>query len=319
MNRVLITGITGFVGKHLAEHLLSQKEYEIVGTYRSESGLKSAEGIKDQLTLKHLDLQNAEAVESLILDVKPDYIFHLAAQASPSKSFSTPVETLTNNIISEFSVLDVLKKHTLADIRVIVISTGEIYGIVTPSDIPVDEQTPLRPATPYAVSKIAQDYLSLQYHLAYKLDVIRLRPFNHIGPGQKEGFVVADFAKQIAEIEAGKREPVLSVGNLDAKRDFTDVTDMVKAYELAMLKAESGEVYNIGSGKSQKIADILDKLLSLSMKKIEVKVDQSKFRPVDVPEIICDYQKFHKLTGWKPEIPFEKTLENILDYWRKIV
>ena len=318
MKKIVITGITGFVGKHLATYLLSQKSYEIIGTYHSETSLHSLQEIKDKVKLQQLDLQNKEAAESLILEEKPDYIVHLAAQASPSKSFSDPVGTITNNIVSEFSLLDVIRSHNLQT-RVLIISTGDIYGIIRSSDIPVDEETPLRPGTPYAVSKIAQDYLSLQYHLAYKIDVVRVRPYNHVGPGQKEGYVISDFAKQIAEIEAGKKEPVLSVGNLNAGRDFTDVRDVVRAYDLALQKGESGDVYNIGSGKSRKIADVLDQMLSLSTQKIEVKVDQSKFRPIDVPEIVCDYQKFHKLTGWKPEIPFEKTLENILDYWRKIV
>ncbi len=319
MKKVLITGVTGFVGKHLALHLLSQKSYEVIGTYRSESSLASVGDVKDQMQLKKVDLNEADAVESLLLSIKPDVIFHLAAQASSSKSFAIPVETLTNNIISEFSILDVLRKHNLQNTRVIIVSTGEIYGAVTPSDIPVDEDTPLRPATPYAVSKLSQDFLGLQSYLAYKLDIVRLRPFNHIGPGQREGFVVADFAKQIAEIEAGKKEPEISVGNLDAKRDFTDVQDMVRAYELAIQKGKAGEVYNIGSGKSRKIKDILDTLLSFSSKKITVTVDPEKFRPIDVPEIYCDCSKFHSVTEWEPSIPFEKTLQDILDYWRKIV
>lgn len=317
MKKVLITGITGFVGTRLATYLFSQKSYDIIGTYRSESGLKTLEEIHG-LKLTNLDLNDAAAVEEFVLSEKPDYICHLAAQASPSKSFSNPVETLTNNVVSEFSVLEVLRKHKLPT-RVLIISTGDIYGIITPSDIPVDEDTPFRPATPYAVSKIAQDYLGLQYHLAYKIDIVRVRPYNHIGPGQKEGYVVSDFAKQIAEIEAGKKEPVLSVGNLEAGRDFTDVRDVVKAYELALLKGKSGEAYNIGSGKSRKISSVLETLLSFSTKKIDVKVDPSKFRSIDVPEIICDYGKFHKLTGWQPEIPFEKTLQEILDYWRSII
>jgi len=319
MKKVLITGITGFVGSHLARHLLSQKMYDIIGTYRSETGLEELKKQNQQIRFKKLDLNNADAVEEVIVSENPDYICHLAAQASPSKSFSSPVETLTNNIISEFSILDTLRKHKLEQVRVLIISTGEIYGMVTPSDIPVDEETPLRPTTPYAVSKIAQDYLSLQYHLSYKIDTVRVRPYNHIGPGQKEGFVVSDFAKQIAEIEAGKKDPVLSVGNLDAGRDFTDVRDVVRAYELALQKGKSGDVYNIGFGKSHKIADVLQTLLSFSKTKIAVKVDPNKFRPIDVPEIVCDYQKFHKLTGWKPEIPFERTLQDILDYWRFLV
>jgi GDP-4-dehydro-6-deoxy-D-mannose reductase len=318
MKKVLITGITGFVGNHLATYLLSQNSYDIVGTYRSDSGLDSLKAIKDYVKLSQGDLNDSAFVESLIFSEKPEYIFHLAAQASPSKSVSTPVETLTNNIVAEFSLLDVLKKHELQT-RILIVSTGDIYGVITSSDLPVDEETPLRPVTPYAVSKIAQDYLGLQYKLAYKVDTIRVRPYNHIGPGQKEGYVVSDFAKQIAEIEANKKEPVLLVGNLGAGRDFTDVRDVVKAYELALLKGDSGEVYNIGSGKSQKIADVLQTLLSLSTKKIEVKVDQNKFRAIDVPEIICDYKKFHELTGWQPEIPFSKTLQDILDFWRKNV
>ncbi|HWY79881.1 MAG TPA: GDP-mannose 4,6-dehydratase [Candidatus Sulfotelmatobacter sp.] len=319
MKKILITGITGFVGKHFATHLLSQNAYTIVGTYRSESSLEVVENIKDQIVLKKVDLNTIDAVEELILSEKPDYICHLAAQSSPLKSFSIPVETLTNNIVSAFSILDALRKHKLQNIRVLIISTGEMYGLIRPEDIPVDENTPFRPATPYAVSKLSQDFLSLQYYLAYNLDIVRMRPFNHIGPGQREGFVVADFAKQIAEIEAGKQDSVISVGNLDVKRDFTDVRDIVKAYELALQKGKSGDVYNIGSGKSQKIKEILDILLSFSSEKITVKSDPARFRPIDVPEIVCDSSKFHKLTNWQPSISFEKTLQDILDYWRKVV
>jgi GDP-4-dehydro-6-deoxy-D-mannose reductase len=318
MKKVLITGITGFVGSHLAAHLLSKKAYEVIGTYRSESGLSAIDAIKDKIRLRKLDLNDNTEVCELILSEKPDQIYHLAASASPAKSFADPVKTLTNNFISEFSILEVIRKHRLQT-RVLIISTGDVYGMVTPLDIPVDEQTPLRPVTPYAVSKIAQDFLSLQYHLAYDIDTVRLRPYNHIGPGQKEGYVVADFAKQIAEIEKGKKEPVLSVGNLEAKRDFTDVRDVIRAYELALQKGEAGEVYNIGSGKSRKIRDVLDNLLSFSTKKITIKVDKNKFRPTDVPEIVCDFRKFHALTGWQPVIPFEKTLEDIVDYWRSVV
>lgn len=319
MKKILITGVTGFVGKYLAAHLLAQKSYEITGIYRSESSLETLDEIRDKIDLKKIDLNDADAVESLLLSIKPDAIFHLAAQASPSKSFSIPVETLTNNIVAEFSVLDALRKHELRNIRLMIISSAEIYGIVRSQDNPVDEDTPLRPATPYAVSKLAQDFLSFQHFLAYKLDIVRLRPYNHIGPGQKEGFVVADFAKQIVKIEKGDQEPVISVGNLDAKRDFTDVRDIMNAYELAMQKGKAGEVYNIGSGKSQKINDILKTLLSFSSKDIKVSVNPERFRPVDVPEIICDSSKFHELTGWKPTIPFEKTLKDILDFWRKTV
>ena len=168
MKKVLITGITGFVGKHLADHLLSQKKYEIIGTYRSDSGLETLGKLKDRLQLKQVDLNDPQTVESFILSEKPDYIYHLAAQASPSKSLSHPMETLTNNIASELSLLEALRKHTLPT-RVLIVSTGDVYGIVKPADIPIDEETPMRPANPYAVSKITQDYLALQYHLRLKL------------------------------------------------------------------------------------------------------------------------------------------------------
>lgn len=318
MKKVLITGVTGFVGQHVAQQLVHQGNFEIVGTYRSQSSLSRIESIKDNVTIKHLDLNDSEAVSQLISEVKPDHIYHLAAQASPQKSFKSPKDTIVNNISAELNVLEAIRQNQLAS-RLLTVATGEMYGIVTPSDIPIDESTPLRPVSPYAVSKIAQDYLSLQYYYAYKLDVVRVRPFNHIGPGQQEGYVVADFAKQIVEIEKKKRDSILSVGNLEAKRDFTDVRDMVKAYILAMEKGESGEVYNIGSGVSHKINEVLQLLLKYSTSEVEVKVDPERFRPIDVPEIVCDTKKFHERTGWIPEIPFENTLKDTLDYWRKIV
>ncbi|MBA3723907.1 MAG: GDP-mannose 4,6-dehydratase [Candidatus Levybacteria bacterium] len=319
MKKVLITGITGFVGQHLAYELLSQKEYHVTGTYRSASSLDQLGELQDQITLKLLNLDNPDAVSEFFKDEKPDHIYHLAAQASPFLSFKNPSDTITNNIIAQLNVFEALREHAMKSTRVLSVATGEMYGVVKPSDIPIDEDTPLRPISPYSVSKIAQDYMSLQYVLAHDLDIVRMRPFNHIGPGQKEGYVVADFAKQIAEIEKGKREPILSVGNLEAKRDFTDVRDMVKGYVLALEKGEKGEVYNIGSGNSHRINDMLQLLLSYSTKMVELKIDPARFRPIDVPEVVCDYGKFHKRTGWKPEIPFEKTLQEILDYWRKIV
>lgn len=314
MKKVLITGATGFVGKHLIDSLLSQNAYEIIGTYRSEPGT-----IPPEVHLENVDLLNQEAVDTLIQRHKPDIVYHLAGLSSAGVSFKAPGDFITNNVIGELSVLEALRKHELIETKVVVVSTAEVYGVINPEDLPIDETTTLRPVNPYAVSKIAQDYLGLQYRLAYRMNIIRLRPFNHIGPGQKDTFVLASFAKQIAEIEKGNKEPVLFVGNLEAKRDFTDVRDMVKAYELAVEKGEKGEVYNIGSGVSQKINDMLHTLLSFSTAKIEVRPDPERFRPIDVPEIVCDATKFQNLTGWKTEIPFERTLQDILDYWRKIV
>lgn len=312
MKKVLITGISGFVGKHLTEFLLAKGEYEIIGTSRSQESVEN-------VILKKVDLLDKQAVEDLLTSQKPDVIVHLAAMTSPAESFKSPEATLTNNILAELNLLEVLKKHEMKQVRFLLVSTSEVYGLVNPSDIPVDEETPLRPASPYAVSKIAQDYLGLQYHLSYGLDIVRVRPFNHIGPGQQDKFVVPSFAKQIAEIEKGKQEPILKVGNLDAKRDFTDVRDIVSGYHLLLAQGKAGEVYNIGSGKSHKIGDMLNQLIALSTKEIRVETDPAKLRPVDIPEIVCDYAKLQKLTDWKPEISFEKTLEDILEYWRKLV
>jgi len=205
-----------------------------------------------------------------------------------------------------------------------VISSAEIYGYVTPENLPIGENTPFRPGNPYAVTKIAQDFIGLQYNLSYHMPIIRVRPFNHVGPRQATGFVVSDFAKQIAEIEKSHRQnlpttdPMLKVGNLEAKRDFTDVRDMVKAYSLILEKGVPGDVYNIGSGKSIKIAEVLDTLIGLSDTKIEKQTDPTKLRPSDVPEIVCNNTKIRNLTSWEPEIALETTLKDTLDYWRHL-
>lgn len=314
MKKILITGATGFVGKHLTNNLLSQNAFEIIGTHRSDQG-----DFPKEVQLEKVNLLDQEAVDKLIQTYKPEAIYHLAGLPSAAESFKTPAETITNNIMSELTILEALRKFELVQTRVLVVSTAEVYGVIKPEDLPIDETTDLRPVNPYAVSKIAQDYLGLQYRLAYRMNIVRVRPFNHIGPGQKESFVLSSFAKQIAEIEKGKNNPVLFVGNLEAKRDFTDVRDMVKAYQLVVEKGEKGDVYNIGSGIPRRIDDMLQTLLSFSTAKIDVKPDPERFRPIDVPEIVCDCTKFQNLTGWKPEIPFEQTLQDILDYWRKIV
>jgi GDP-4-dehydro-6-deoxy-D-mannose reductase len=314
MKKILVTGATGFVGKHLVESLLSKSENEVIGTFRSDPGTTP-----EKLTLEKVDLHDQEATNALIEKYQPEFVYHLAGLPSAAESFKKPAETITNNIIAEVSLLEALRKQELIETRVLVVSTAEVYGFISGEDLPVDEMTPLRPVNPYAVSKIAQDYLGLQYRLSYRMNIIRVRPFNHIGPGQKDNFVLSSFAKQIAEIEKGTKEPIIYVGNLEAKRDFTDVRDMVKAYQLALEKGEKGDVYNIGSGESRKIEDMLNTMLAFSTKKVEVKADPDRFRPIDVAEIVCDSKKFRDLTGWQPEIPFNQTLQDILDYWRKIV
>jgi GDP-4-dehydro-6-deoxy-D-mannose reductase len=317
--KALITGITGFAGSYLAEHLLSAKKYEISGTYLFEESLSNVKYAKGKLNLIKADLSEQKTVFEIIKDVSPDVIFHLAALTSPADSFKSPTKTLTNNISLQINLMEAVRENNLLNTKILIVSSGEIYGIVKKENLPIDEETPFVPTNPYSVSKIAQDFLGLTYFLSYNLNIIRVRPFNHIGPGQSSRFVVSSFSKQIAEIEKSKREPVLHVGNLEAKRDFTNVKDMVRAYDLAVDKGKCGEVYNIGSGMSYKMSDILDKLISMSSSKIRIEKDEALFRPNDIPDLICDAGKFTKLTGWKPQISIETTLKDTLDYWRNII
>lgn len=319
MKKILITGISGFAGSFLAEYLLQQGDCEIIGTSLSGTVPTNVAHIQNKIRLVPINLLDAPAVVSLIESTMPDEIYHLAALTSPAQSFENPAETVTNNITAEINILEALKKHNLTNTKTLVISSADIYGLVDEKDLPIDEDTPLRPTNPYAVSKIAQDFLGLQYVLSYKLAIVRARPFNHIGPRQAPAFVVARFAKVIAEIEKGKQEPIMKVGNLEAKRDFTDVRDMVQAYSMLLDKAPNGEVYNIGTGVSHTIADVLQTLIGMSKVKITTEQDPSLMRPADNPEMLCDATKMKQLTGWQPTIPFEKTLQDILDYWRGIV
>lgn len=316
MKKVLITGASGFAGGYLAEHLLSLGDYDICGTYNSDTSLQKSP-VKDTIQFKKVNLQDKEQVLQMLRDVQPEWIFHLAALASAGASFKDPVATFHTNIDSEIYLLDSLRELELANTRTLIVSSAEVYGYVRAEDLPVDEETPLRPANPYSVSKIAQDYLAFQYSLSYKLPIIRIRPFNHFGPYQKTGFATSDFAKQIADIEKGIQPPVIKVGNLEAKRDFTDVRDMVRVYPMILEKGTPGEAYNAGSGISHKIQEILDILIASSTAHITVEVDEAKLRPSDVPEIVSDNTKITSVTGWKPEIPFDRTVRDTLEYWRK--
>lgn len=320
MKRVLITGTSGFAGSHLAEFLIQQRKYKVWGTYLLENSLGSINGLKNKIKLVKADLTKKERVTDLIKRTFPDYIFHLAALTSPAASFNNPLATIENNIAAEMNLLSAVLDNKLFDTRVLIISSAEVYGLVKKKDLPIDEETELMPSSPYAVSKIAQDFLGLYYFLSYNLKIIRVRPFNHIGPRQSPNFVVASFARKIAEIEKLKStKTAISVGNLSAKRDFTDVRDMVRAYVLAIEKGKFGEVYNIGSEKSHKISDILDKLLKFSKVRIKVHIDKAKFKPIDIPELLCNASKFKRLTNWKPSIAIDTTLKDTLDYWRGVV
>lgn len=319
MRKILITGISGFAGSHLAEYLISQNSSEVFGTYLTSATHKNLNQVQESITLTKVDLMDYEEVEKLIGNIRPDFIFHLAAFPSPAQSFKNPSLFLTNNIVCQLNLLEAIKLNNLKHCRILIVSSAEEYGLVMPEDLPIDELTPLRPVSPYSVSKIAQDFLGLQYFLAFGLQVIRVRPFAHIGPRLSPDFAASAFSKKIAEIEAGKHEPVLTVGNLSSKRDLTDVRDMVRGYDLLLKKGIPGEVYNIGRGESVRTGDLLEQLLSMAKNEIKIRIDDSLLRPNDIPELRCDNTKFINLTGWEPEIPLKKSLEDTLNYWRATI
>lgn len=313
--RALITGITGFAGSHLAEYLAEQEGLEVYGLSLSGECLDDGSPICPGVQVFACDIRDGERTACLVKEINPDQVYHLAALAAVSSSWSRAAETLTNNIVAQLSVLEAaLQLESFP--RVLIVGSGDEYGLVAPKELPVREGNALRPGSPYAVSKIAQDYLGYQYYLSHELPVVRLRPFNHIGPRQRPGFVVPDFAQQIAEVEAGLREPVMRVGNLAAKRDFTDVRDIVRGYYLALLHGEPGEVYNLGSGEAHSIQEILNVLLEASSVPIRVEPDPARMRPSDVPIVVCDATRFRQCSGWEPRIPVRQTLLDVLGYWR---
>lgn len=317
MKKALITGITGFAGSHLAE-LLLRENFEVYGTTRPRSRTDNIDSIKNQLNLCDADMMDSHNLYSVIVKIKPDYIFHLAAQSFVQTSWASPATTMEMNILGSVHLFEAIRRAEIDPVVQIACSSEE-YGLVYPNETPIKETNPLRPQSPYAVSKVAMDYLGYQYHQSYKMKIIRTRGFNHTGPRRGEVFVTSSFAKQIAEIEKGKKEPVLEVGNLEAQRDWTDVRDMVRAYLLAVQKGEPGEVYNLCSQKAVKVKEMLDLLLKFSKVKVKIQEDPARLRPSDVPILLGDCTKFMAKTGWKPEIPFEKTMEDLLNYWRERV
>lgn len=314
--KVLITGITGFAGSHLAEYILAEHAgVEVCGLVRWRSRMDNIEGIRDKIVLKEGDLKDIVSLRAVLDQVRPDRIFHLAAQSFVPSSWKLPAETFAINALGEIHLFEAVLSLKLES-RIQVAGSSEEYGQVYPDEIPMKETNPLRPLSPYAVSKVAQDLLAYQYHKSYGLQTIRTRGFNHTGPRRGDVFVTSSFAKQVAEVEKGKREPVIRVGNLEAKRDFCDVRDVARAYWLALEKGEPGDVYNVGVGRAYSMKEVLDLILAQSKVKVRIEVDPERLRPSDVPILLSDSSKFRKLTGWEPRIPFEKTLADLLDYWR---
>lgn len=312
----LITGITGFVGSHLAEFLIKRRE-RVFGITRWRSSLKNIEEFKDKLELVECDLKDLSSIANVIKKFKPDYIYHLAAQSYVPASFANPKETVEDNLIGTLNLLEAVRILEQQPI-IHICSTSDVYGEIKKNEVPIKETNPLRPVSPYAISKAAADMMARGYFLSYGLKTIRTRAFNITGPRRGEVFAESSFAKQIAEIEKGLRKPEIIVGNLKSVRTFADVRDIARAYYLVARKGRPGEVYNIAGDDTITIDKILNFLISLSPmgKKIKVKIDRSLFRPVDSISKIPDDSKFRKLTGWRPKIPIEKSLEDLLNYCR---
>ena len=312
--RVLVTGAGGFVGSHLLEFLLRQANLEIYATvYRTNDFVIQ---LLPQSQIFVGDLTDYAFTQKLIQQTQPDLIFHLAALSTVHDSVAKAKQMLTANTLLQYNLLESVR-HFSPKARFLTICSANQYGLVKETEVPISETQPFRPLNPYAVSKLSQEYLAYQYQLAYHLDIIRLRAFNHTGERQTPNFVVPALAKQIAEIEAGLQPPVLKVGNLEAIRDFTYVGDMVEAYFLASQQGVSGEVYNLGSGKGVKIQTILDHLLTLAKVEIKVIQDPQRLRPSDVPVLIADITKFQRLTGWQPKVDLTHLLKKVLNYWRQ--
>jgi GDP-4-dehydro-6-deoxy-D-mannose reductase len=338
--RILITGTTGMVGSYLAEYLIQQKDIEIYGTFRRRSRMDNLDSLKEagklniiageynikrltpsdtsKLNLLEADINDPFSIQSVIATVKPDCIFHLASQSIVAVSWKEPAETLNTNIIGTVNLLESVRATEINPVIHIAGSSDE-YGYVLPNELPIKETNPLRPLSPYGVSKVAQEMLANQYFMSYGLKTIVTRGFNIEGPRRGEEFVSSSLAKQIAEIERGLRDPVIYVGDIYKKRDWSDVRDIVKAYMLLVEQCTPGEVYNIGSGIAMEIGELLTILLSMTDANITIKLDPSKLRPSDPGVLVCDATKFQKVTGWQPVIPFTKTLKDLLDYWRERV
>lgn len=309
--KALIIGGAGFVGGYLARHLLTLGHEVAITKMPSEQTAAAGVSVYD------LDIRNQDAVSKVLKNVRPDLVFHLAAQSSVAVSWKHPQLTADINIKGILNVLDGLRRYG-GNPRVLLVGSGEEYGYVLPEETPVRETNPVRPGNIYAATKACQNMVGRIYAQAYDLDLVMVRPFNHIGPNQSPVFVAADFCKQAAEIEAGMREAVIRVGNLNVRRDFTDVRDVVRAYALLVRKGEAGETYNIGSGHAVRIGDILRTILDQSEASIRVEVDSEKLRPADVPVMEADISKMQRLTGWKPQISLEQTIEDMLGYWRAV-
>ena len=313
MEKVLITGADGFVAAHLIKELQQKSGISITGI-----GLKESPSCNKTIDYLVLDLTDYEGIKELLEEKRPDSIFHLAALPSVALSWEDPWSTYRVNVLGQVNLMEAMRRLDLSSSFHIACSSEE-YGKAAPETMPIPESLPFNPCSHYAVSKVAQEMLGLMYHQAFDWRVIVTRGFNHTGPGQAPDFVVSSFAHQIAEIEANLREPVIMVGNLEARRDFMDVRDTVRAYRIIMEIGKAGASYNVCSGQAHAISELLDLLLEMSGMDIRVEHDACRQRPSDIPLLLGDNTRLRRETGWEPEIPIEKTLADSLDYWRRMV
>jgi GDP-4-dehydro-6-deoxy-D-mannose reductase len=313
--RLLVTGIAGFVGGHLVDHLRANQPQVTLLGLDSRPGPRVRELKVETIAA---DMEDAAAVRDALGTAQPDAIVHLAAQSSPQRSWDDPAGTLRTNVLGLLNMLEGARAHGLRP-RMLAVGSAEEYGLVRPDELPLREDAPLRPLTPYAVSKVAQGYLGLQYALSAAMPVVRTRTFHHTGPRRGETFAESSFARQLAEIEAGRRPPVIEVGNLDAVRDFTDVRDVVRAYWALLERGRAGEVYNVCSGTGIRLRDLLQQLIEVSGLRVEVRVDPARLRPSDVPELVGDPARIHAEVGWAPQLPLRRTLADLMQYWRERV
>jgi len=310
--RVLITGMSGFAGQHLTRLLLATTHWTLIGISRSTQG----DRVSPRVFWWKIDLRDADAVTRLLRYERPDIIIHLAAQSHVPTAWKQPWETYEANLRGQLNLFEGAIAANLSP-RFLIVSSNEVYG--RPAEdhpLPFRETHPMRPTNPYAVSKAAQELMALQYHRSHGFDVVIARPFNHFGPDQAARFVASDFARQIAEIELGRREPIMHLGNMQAQRDFTDVRDVAQAYLALIRLADGGQVYNVCSGQPRSIQSLLDTMLSLTQARITQHSDPSRFRVADTPVSYGDPSRIQQATGWQPRISFEQTVVDLLDYWR---
>jgi GDP-4-dehydro-6-deoxy-D-mannose reductase len=313
--RVFITGITGPVGSALAEYLLNVSDVEVHALKRWRSDTRAIEDVKDRVVLHEGDIEDAYSVEKAIRRARPDRVYHLAAQSYPSESWDAPITTFRVNVEGTINVLEAVRRHC-PEARVHVAGTSAQYGWVDPEETPIAESHPMRPASPYGVSKVAAELAALQYHDSYGLRTVVTRSFNHVGPYQGDRCSIQTFCQQMATIEAGLSEPTIKVGNLETRRDFSHTADVARALWLLLERGEAGEVYNLCSGEATRIGDIVHLVRQAGTVPTEIVVDPSRIRPSDEPILMGDNSKLKAATGWQPAISIEEIVAEIMSYWR---